>query len=86
MTAGTFSHAYTCDPKDELANQKLMAYHSESLEQLKSCYIDYRFLKPIHDNYPQDYERILDFFPLAGLELFRRGETDGLLGQTKERA
>ena len=30
---------------DIVANQKLMAYHSESLEQLKSCYIDYRFLK-----------------------------------------
>lgn len=24
MTAGIFSHAYTCDPKDELVNQKLM--------------------------------------------------------------
>jgi hypothetical protein len=28
-----------------VAGKKLMAYHSESLEQLKSCYIDYRFLK-----------------------------------------
>ncbi len=30
---------------DIVAGKKLMAYHSESLEQLKSCYIDYRFLK-----------------------------------------
>ena len=30
---------------DIVVGQKLMAYHSESLEQLKSCYIDYRFLK-----------------------------------------
>lgn len=30
---------------DIVAGQKLMAYHSENLEQLKSCYIDYRFLK-----------------------------------------
>ncbi len=43
--------------------------------------IDYRFLKPIKDNYPQDYERIITWYPLAELELFRRGERDGLLGQ-----
>ena len=30
---------------DIVAGQKLMAYHSENLEQLKSCYLDYRFLK-----------------------------------------
>lgn len=36
--------------------------------------IDYRFLKPIKENYPDDYERILNFFPLAELELKRRGE------------
>jgi hypothetical protein len=33
--------------------------------------MDYRFLKPIHDRYPDDYARILDWFPLAELELFR---------------
>ena len=33
--------------------------------------LDYRFLKPIHDNYPQDYQRILDVFPMAELELLR---------------
>lgn len=33
--------------------------------------IDYRFLKPIHDNAPEDYEQILKWFPLAELELIR---------------
>ncbi len=33
--------------------------------------IDYRFLKPVHDHAPDDYQRILDWFPLADLELFR---------------
>jgi hypothetical protein len=33
--------------------------------------IDYRFLKPIRDNYPQDYNKILEYFPLADLELAR---------------
>ncbi len=33
--------------------------------------IDYRFLKPIRDNAPRDYQRILDWFPLADLEIFR---------------
>lgn len=36
--------------------------------------IDYRFLKPIKERFPNDYQRILDWFPLADLELFRRGE------------
>lgn len=35
--------------------------------------IDYRFLKPVHDNAPDDYERILEWFPLAELELIRNG-------------
>jgi 3'-phosphoadenosine 5'-phosphosulfate sulfotransferase (PAPS reductase)/FAD synthetase len=34
--------------------------------------IDYRFIKPIKDNFPDDYQRILDFFPLAELEIKRR--------------
>jgi len=33
--------------------------------------LDYRFLKPIHDHYPDDYQRILEWFPLAELELKR---------------
>lgn len=36
--------------------------------------IDYRFLKPIKENFPRDYEKILTWFPLAELELYRRGE------------
>jgi 3'-phosphoadenosine 5'-phosphosulfate sulfotransferase (PAPS reductase)/FAD synthetase len=33
--------------------------------------LDIRFLKPIKENAPDDYERILEWFPLADLELFR---------------
>jgi hypothetical protein len=33
--------------------------------------IDYRFLAPIRKHFPRDYRRILEFFPLAELELFR---------------
>lgn len=34
--------------------------------------LDYRFLKPIKENYPEDYEKILTWFPLAELEIIRR--------------
>lgn len=33
--------------------------------------IDLRFLRPIKERFPADYRRILDWFPLAELELFR---------------
>lgn len=33
--------------------------------------IDHRFLGPIAEHFPDDFARILDFFPLADLELFR---------------
>jgi 3'-phosphoadenosine 5'-phosphosulfate sulfotransferase (PAPS reductase)/FAD synthetase len=33
--------------------------------------LDYRFLAPIKDRFPRDYQRILDWFPLADLEIFR---------------
>lgn len=35
--------------------------------------IDFRFLDPISQHAPDDYARILDWFPLADLEVFRRG-------------
>lgn len=34
--------------------------------------IDYRFLEPISRELPDDYRTILEWFPLADLELFRR--------------
>ena len=37
--------------------------------------IDFRFLDPIRQHAPADYARILDWFPLADLEVFRRGLT-----------
>lgn len=33
--------------------------------------IDYRFLRPIRDHFPADYQRILDWFPLSEVELLR---------------
>lgn len=39
--------------------------------------IDYRFLAPIKEHFPDDYERILHFFPLAELEL-KRAEFRGV--------
>lgn len=33
--------------------------------------LDYRFLKPIKENFPRDYAKILELFPLVDLELFR---------------
>ncbi|MDX8056688.1 hypothetical protein SK571_45600 [Lentzea sp. BCCO 10_0798] len=35
--------------------------------------LDFRFLDPIRQHAPEDYQRILDWFPLADLEVFRRG-------------
>lgn len=34
--------------------------------------IDERFLRPIKERFPDDYARILEWFPLADLEIFRR--------------
>jgi hypothetical protein len=34
--------------------------------------IDYRFLKPIKDRFPRDYQRILEWFPMADIEIARR--------------
>lgn len=34
---------------------------------------DHRFLKPLKDNFPNDYEKIREFFPLIDLELKRYG-------------
>ncbi len=34
--------------------------------------VDYRFLAPLKERYPRDYARILEWFPLAELEIKRR--------------
>lgn len=36
--------------------------------------IDYRFLKPMQEYFPEDYKRVLDWFPLADLDIYRREE------------
>ena len=35
--------------------------------------LDYRFVKPLYDNAREDYEQVLEWFPLAELELIRNG-------------
>ena len=34
--------------------------------------LDYRFLEPLSRHYPEDYARILEWFPFAELEILRR--------------
>lgn len=38
--------------------------------------LDYRFLRPIKDNFPRDYEKILEWFPFCALEIGRREGID----------
>ena len=33
--------------------------------------LDYRFLKPIKERFPEDYAKIKEFFPLIDLEILR---------------
>lgn len=35
--------------------------------------LDYRFLAPLKNHAPKDYQKVLDWFPLADLELIRYG-------------
>lgn len=41
--------------------------------------LDYRFLKPIKDHYPEDYAKILRYFPFAELEIGRREGFDTII-------
>ena len=34
--------------------------------------LGYRYLKPIKDHFPRDFERILEYYPLADIEIFRQ--------------
>ena len=43
--------------------------------------LDYRFLAPIKEHYPEDYRKILSWFPLADLEIRRREH--GILGKER---
>ena len=40
--------------------------------------LDYRFLKPLKEWYPEDYQRVLDWFPFAELEIARRDGFDAI--------
>lgn len=43
--------------------------------------IDYRFLEPLRKHSPKDFQKVLQFFPLADVELFRRKQLERLHGQ-----
>lgn len=69
--------------KDELV--ELLRQHSIKMPEDYRYFgrsfdgIDHRFLRPIKDHFPDDYQRILEVFPLAELILFRAecsGELD----------
>ncbi len=41
--------------------------------------LDFRFLAPLREHFPDDYKKVLELFPMADLELFRRGCEHGTL-------
>ena len=45
---------------------------------------DYRFLKPIKEEYPEDYQKILDWFPFAELEIARRDGIEYIRNSRRE--
>lgn len=36
--------------------------------------VDHRFLAPLREHFPDDYARLIEWFPLADLEFYRRGD------------
>lgn len=44
--------------------------------------LDYRFLKPIQENYPEDFQKILRHFPFADLEIARWDGLDAIARRT----
>lgn len=46
--------------------------------------LDYRFLKPLREWYPEDYQRVLDWYPFADLEIARRDGFDAIEHRTRE--
>lgn len=40
--------------------------------------LDYRFLKPLKDAFPEDYAKVLDWYPFADLEILRRDGKDAI--------
>ena len=45
---------------------------------------DYIYLKAIRDNYPDDYSRVLEWWPLADLQIFRYEEVGKRLTLNEE--
>jgi len=39
--------------------------------------LNYTYIKPLKEWFPDDYKRLLEWFPFAEMDLLRRGETDG---------
>lgn len=71
---------HVCYPVWDMRKSELIALIDQHAIQLPVDYhwfgrsfdgIDYRFLAPLRDHAPDDFARILDWFPLAELELSR---------------
>jgi hypothetical protein len=48
--------------------------------------VDLRFLKPLKERFPEDYAKVLEWFPLAELEILRSELRPGWLAKQQERA
>lgn len=46
--------------------------------------LDYRFIKPIKDTYPEDYARILEWYPQIEVEIARRDGLDAISHRRRE--
>ena len=46
--------------------------------------LDYRFTKEIRDHFPEDYERLLEWYPFAELDIMRYEGFDTVRGRTRE--
>lgn len=61
----------TADVREQLHRHNLKLSRSYRYFGSTGDGIDFRFLRYLKDNLPEDYQRVLDVFPLADLELFR---------------
>lgn len=46
--------------------------------------LDYRFLQPLREWFPEDYKRVLEWYPFADLEIARRDGFDAIEHRTRE--
>lgn len=78
-------HLHKCSPIADFLKQEVIDIIEKHHVKLPIDYeimarsfdgYDYRFTKPIRDNFPADYERIKEFFPLLDYDIKRREHFD----------